>query len=97
MTAAIQGWSGFFDPGGENVLRMSQGPAVGQEFIEGGRIGRAASRRVGDGREPAQLVGQVRPDVDVVPPGALHDRVQRRRRPASVRASQKTRNSFVRR
>ena len=80
------GVAGFFDPRGENVFWVRLGPAVRQKLIDGGRIGWSIT--VGDPWQAPQDVGQVRKNVDVVSPGALHDRVERRRRPASVLASE---------
>ena len=64
------------------MLGMGGNPAIRQQGFQGSRVA------WGDGRNPTQHVGQVRPHVNAVPPGALHQRVERRRRLAAPLASE---------
>jgi hypothetical protein len=65
------------------MLRMSGQPAIGQQGFQGSRIA------WGDGRNPTQHIGQVRPHVNAVPPGTLHQRVECRGRLSTMLASEK--------
>ncbi len=72
------GLAGFFFPLLKPVLGMGSHPPVRQQgFQRGGVAGR-------NGRNPPQHVGEVRPHVHSVPPGTLHQRVERRRRQAKA-------------
>jgi len=65
------------------MLRVGSQPAIRQQGFQGSRIA------WGDGRNPTQHIGQVRPHVHAVPPSTLHQRVERRRRLATMLASEK--------
>lgn len=73
--------TGFFFPLLQSVLRMRGQPTIRQESLQGSRVAG------GDGRSPTQHVGQVRPNIYTVPPRALNQRVERRRRLAAPLAS----------
>ena len=76
-TTAGLGLAGFFFPLLQPMLGMVGQPTIRQQGLQGSRVAR------GDGRNPTQHVGQVRPHVHAVPPGTLHQRVERRRRLAA--------------
>ncbi len=65
------------------MLGMLGQPTVRQQSLQGSRVARS------DGRNPTQHIGQVRPHVNAVPPGTLHQRVERRSRLAAMLASEK--------
>ena len=76
------GFTGFFFPLFQPMLGMDGNPAIRQQGFKGSRVVR------GDSRNPAEHVGEVRAHVHAVPPGALHQRVERRRRLATSLASE---------
>jgi hypothetical protein len=65
LTAGL-GFTGFFFPLFQPMLRMSGQPAIRQQRFQGSRVA------WGDGRNPTQQVRQVRPYVNAVPPELLH-------------------------
>ena len=77
------GFTGFFFPLLKPMLGMGGHPAIRQQGLQGSRVAG------GNGRNPTQHVGQIRPHVHAVPPGTLHQRIERRRRLAAMLASEK--------
>jgi len=61
---------------------MGGHPAILQQSLQGDRV------TWGNGRNPMQYVRQVWPHVYAVPPGTLHQRVERRRRLAAFVATE---------
>jgi hypothetical protein len=74
--------AGFFFPLFQPMLRMGGQPAIRQQGFQGSYVA------WGDGCDPAQHVGQVRPHVHAVPSGALYQCVERRSRLATILASE---------
>ncbi len=81
--ATSLGFTKFFFPLFQPMLGMLGQPTVRQQSLQGSRVARS------DGRNPTQHIGQVRPHVNAVPPGTLHQRVERRSRLAAMLASEK--------
>jgi hypothetical protein len=82
-TATGLGLAGFFFPLLKAMFGVSSNPAIRQQSFQASSVAR------GDGRNPTQHIGQVRPHVHAVSPGALHQRVERRRRLAAMFTSEK--------
>ncbi len=76
-------FAGFCFPLLQAMFGVGGQPAIRQQSLQGSRVTR------GDGRNPAQYIGQVRPHVHAGPPGALHQRVEYRSRLAAMLASEK--------
>jgi hypothetical protein len=81
LTAGL-GLAGFFLPLLQPMLGMVSPPAIRQQRFQGSRVAR------GNGRNPTQHVGQVRPHVNAIPPGTLDQRVERCRRLPALLASE---------
>jgi len=64
-------FTGFFFPLLQAMFGVGGQPAIRQQSLQGSRVTR------GDGRNPAQYIGQVRPHVYAIASGTLDQRIER--------------------